>query len=117
MNWESSGNRENEASVHQHPKDSTGDFVDPKSLYYGAIYEVEVWLKYNGPKGTVRRKLDLVAKCHPKKEIVDQQDVLIAGGATSVSEKGKSIGTTQQNEETTMDQNDSNQGKQLTSSQ
>ena len=46
--------------------------MDPKSLYYGAIYEVEVWLKYTGAKGTVRRKLDLVAKCHPKKEIVDQ---------------------------------------------
>ena len=69
MNWESSGNRETEASVPQYPKDSTGDFVDPKSLYYGAIYEVEVWLKYNGPKGTVRRKLDLVAKCHPRKEL------------------------------------------------
>ena len=46
--------------------------MDPKSLYYGAIYEVEVWLKYTGAKGTVRRKLDLVAKCHPKKEIGDQ---------------------------------------------
>ena len=68
--------------------------------------QVEVWLKYTGAKGTVRRKLDLVAKCHPKKEIVDQ-DLLIAGGATS-REKGKSIGTTQQNEET--DQNDSTQG-------
>jgi len=95
------------------PRDSTGDLVDPKSLYYGALYEVEVWLKYTGAKGTVRRKLDLVAKCHPKKEIVDQ-DLLIAGGASS-REKGKSIGTTQQNEET--DQNDSTQGKQLTSSQ
>ena len=51
---------------------SAGDLVDPKSLYYGAIYEVEVWLKYTGAKGTVRRKLDLVAKCHPKKEIGDQ---------------------------------------------
>ena len=37
--------------------------IDPKSLYYGAIYEVEAWLKY----GKIRRKLDLVAKCHPKK--------------------------------------------------
>ena len=56
----------------QYLSQSTGDLVDPKSLYYGAIYEVEVWLKYTGAKGTVRRKLDLVAKCHPKKEIVDQ---------------------------------------------
>lgn len=58
------------ASSSASPRDSTGDLVDPKSLYYGAIYEVEVWLKYNaGPaKGTIRRKLDLVAKCHPKKE-------------------------------------------------
>ena len=56
----------------QYISQSTGDLVDPKSLYYGAIYEVEVWLKYTGAKGTVRRKLDLVAKCHPKKESVDQ---------------------------------------------
>ena len=56
----------------QYLSQSTGDLVDPKSLYYGAIYEVEVWLKYTGAKGTVRRKLDLVAKCHPKKESVDQ---------------------------------------------
>ena len=56
----------------QYLPQSTGDLVDPKSLYYGAIYEVEVWLKYTGAKGTVRRKLDLVAKCHPKKEIGDQ---------------------------------------------
>lgn len=57
-----------EAAAIASPRDSTGDLVDPKSLYYGAIYEVEVWLKYNaGAKGTIRRKLDLVAKCHPKK--------------------------------------------------
>ena len=44
------------------------DWIDPKSLYYGAIYEAEVTFKHPGPKGgTVRRKLDLVAKCHPRK--------------------------------------------------
>ena len=69
------------------PRDSTGDLVDPKSLYYGAIYEVEVWLKYTGAKGTVRKKLDLVAKCHPKKEMVDQDSLM---GATSTE---KSVGT------------------------
>jgi len=95
------------------PRDSTGDLVDPKSLYYGAIYEVEVWLKYTGAKGTVRRKLDLVAKCHPKKEVVDQ-DLLIAEGATSMG-KRNSIRTTSQNEET--EQNDSSTRKQLTSSE
>lgn len=42
------------------------DYVDPEQLYYLTIYEAEVWLKYNGPKGTVKKKLDLVAKCHPK---------------------------------------------------
>jgi len=89
----------------QSPQTSEGDLVDPKSLYYGAIYEVEVWLKYTGAKGTVRRKLDLVAKCHPKKEIVDQ-DWLMPG----VSEED-CIET--QNEDT--DQNDSS-GKPLTSS-
>ena len=69
INWESSSGSTNVSSPSsQQPRDTTGDFVDPKSLYYGAIYEVEVWIKYNGPKGTVRRKLDLVAKCHPQKE-------------------------------------------------
>ena len=49
------------------PCDSAGNLIDPKSLYYASIYEVEVWLKYNnGSKGTVRKKLDLLAKCHPK---------------------------------------------------
>lgn len=44
------------------------DYIDPKSLYYGAIYEAEVIFKHPGPKGTVRRKLDLVAKCHPRQK-------------------------------------------------
>jgi hypothetical protein len=52
-------------------KDTSGDLVDPKSLYYSTIYEVEVWLKHSGTKGTShnkRNKYDLVAKCHPKKD-------------------------------------------------
>ncbi len=37
------------------------DYVDPNTLYYDNIYEVEVWLKYKNH----RKKLDLVAKCWP----------------------------------------------------
>ena len=69
MNLESS--QKSELSSPLMSQNDLADFVDPKSLYYGAIYEVEVWLKYSGTgasKGTVRRKLDLVAKCHPKKK-------------------------------------------------
>ena len=58
--------------------------IDPKSLYYGAIYEVEVWLKYSGAKGTVRRKLDLVAKCHPKKDKGQKRASIEAGGGSEM---------------------------------
>ena len=35
-----SGNRILPVDQKTEPRDSTGDLVDPKSLYYGAIYEV-----------------------------------------------------------------------------
>lgn len=60
MNLESSQKSDH---LNQLTVDVEENYIDPKSLYYGAIYEVEVWLKY----GKIRRKLDLVAKCHPKK--------------------------------------------------
>ena len=70
----------------------TGDSdveIDPKSLYYGAIYEVEVWLKYSGAKGTVRRKLDLVAKCHPKKDKGQKRGSIEAGGSEMVQQQAE----------------------------
>ena len=63
--------------------------MDPKSLYYGAIYEVEVWLKYNGAKGTIRRKLDLVAKSHARRDEIIGRDLGSAG--SNLEAEGDSI--------------------------